>query len=52
MNKLTFQFSLYQIPALFLDYFFRKKINSLQQFLTDVPVSKHSFPKNKFKQCD
>ena len=28
-NKLTFNFSLFQIPALILDYFFRKRVDSL-----------------------
>lgn len=37
-NQLTFKFSLYQIPALLLDYFFRKQVNSLEKFLTVIPV--------------
>jgi hypothetical protein len=51
-NGLTFQFSLFQIPALYLDFFFRKKVNSLSQFILEVPASKMQFPKKKLEQFD
>lgn len=51
-EKLTFTFSLFQIPALFLDYFFRKRVNSLQQFFSQIPESKLQFPASKMKQFD
>ena len=39
-NDLTFKFSAFQIPALFLDYFFRKSVISLNEFLKIIPESK------------
>ena len=39
-NNLKFTFSFFQIPALFIDYYFRKKINSLREFLHQVQESK------------
>lgn len=40
--NLAFSFSLYQIPAMLLDHFFRKQTNSLLQFLSEVPEDEHS----------
>lgn len=51
-SNLSFSFSLYQIPALVLDFFFRKRVNSIQQFLSEIAVSKLQFPSKKFLQFD
>ena len=51
-NKLRFKFSLFQIPALVLDYFFRRKINSLNEFLKVIPESRIQFSEQKMKQTD
>ena len=41
-QRLKFNFSLYQIPALVLDYIFRQKIiNSLQVFLSEMDECKY-----------
>ena len=51
-ENLSFRFSLYQIPALMLDYFFRQQVNSLNQFLFEINESKLQFPHTKMKQND
>lgn len=43
---------MFQIPALLLDYMFRKHVDSLKKFLSDIPESKVHFPDSKMKQYD
>jgi hypothetical protein len=51
-KNMSFSFSLFQIPALLLDYYFRTKINSLSQFLLSISQSKVQFSQKKMKQYD
>lgn len=50
-EKLEFKFSLFQIPALILDYIFRQKvIDSFAQFLLVINESKAQFASSKMKR--
>jgi hypothetical protein len=51
--QLKFKFSLFQIPSLMIDYYYRQTIiNSLRQFLEEIPSDKLRLPASKFLQTD
>jgi hypothetical protein len=54
LYNLGFSFSLYQIPAMLLDHFFRQQNNSLIQFLSDIEEDKHRslFTKKRMRAFD
>ncbi|TNV88226.1 hypothetical protein FGO68_gene17400 [Halteria grandinella] len=50
--KLAFSFSLYQIPAMIIDYFLREQANSLMQFIISIKEDATVITKQKMKEHD